>query len=156
MKQQIQIKLLNDKAKLPTKSTESAACYDVIATSINHNERYVEYGLGFSTEIPEGYVGKIFPRSSISNYDLTMCNSVGVIDSDYRGEWKVRFKLAAPNFIYMDSEYIDPDTMPEKLYDVGDKIAQISFEKLTDVEFIESESLMETERGSGGFGSTGN
>lgn len=156
MKQQIQIKLLNDKAKLPTKSTESAACYDVIATSMVHTDRYIEYGLGFSTEIPEGYVGKVFPRSSISNYDLTMCNSVGVIDSDYRGEWKVRFKLASPNFLYMDSEYIDENRMPEKLYNVGDKIAQISFEKLIDVEFIETESLVETERGSGGFGSTGN
>lgn len=156
MKQQIQIKLLNDKAKLPTKSNEFAAGYDVVATSITHTERYIEYGLGFSTEIPQGYVGRIYPRSSISNYDLTMCNSVGTIDSDYRGEWKVRFKLAAPNFIFLDAEHIDESDMPDKLYQVGDKIAQISFEKLTDVEFIEAESLVETERGDGGFGSTGN
>ena len=151
MKEQIQIKLLNDSAKLPTKGTSSAACYDVIATSITHTERYIEYGLGFATVIPEGFVGKIYPRSSLSNYDLSMANSVGVVDSDYRGEWKVRFKLAAPNFILPETENLD-----YKIYEVGDKVAQICFEKLTDVEFIETETLTETERGDGGFGSTGN
>jgi dUTP pyrophosphatase len=152
MKEQIQIKLLNDSAKLPTKGTPSAAYYDVIATSITHTERYIEYGLGFSTIIPEGFVGKIYPRSSLSNYDLSIANSVGVVDSDYRGEWKVRFKLAAPNFLYP----IGIDTLEYKIYQVGDKIAQIGFEKLTDVEFIKTETFTETERGDSGFGSTGN
>lgn len=155
MNPQVQIKLLNENAKLPTKANESDAYYDVVATSINHTERYIEYGLGFSSEFSEDMICHIFPRSSISNYDLIMANAPGTIDSSYRGEWKVRFKLTPPNFIFFDTNEEMESTYVPKIYQVGDKIAQIGFRLKKDVEWIETTALSDTERGDGGFGSTG-
>jgi dUTP pyrophosphatase len=153
-KLKVKIQLTNSKAKIPFKN-DGDNCYDVVATSIRHTPKYIEYGLGFKTELPENVEAVIRPRSSISNKDVTLINSPGTIDSSYRGEWKLRFKLAAPNFLYFklmgqeDPKY-DPD-----IYEVGDKIAQVSFRISNDVEFEETEIEVDTERGSEGFGSTG-
>jgi dUTP pyrophosphatase len=93
---------------------------------------------GIAVEIPEGYVGLIFPRSSISKYDMHLRNSVGVIDSGYRGEIMVKFGFL-------------PDG---KLYSMGDKIAQLIILPYPQITFEEVAELSETERGEGGFGST--
>lgn len=140
---QVKFKKLHADAKLPIKGSEHAACFDVYATSVELDEnRVVTYGLGFSTEIPKGWRGVVVPRSNISKHPWVLANSIGIIDSDYRGEWMVKFKCIS-NFI---------EAVP---YGAGDRIAQIYFEKNTDVQFVEVEELDQTERGAGGFGSTG-
>lgn len=102
---------------------------------------YVSYKTGIALEIPQGYVGLIFPRSSISKTDLTLANSVGVIDSGYRGEISFRFKTTHGN--------------PVK-YKKGDKIGQLVVMSYPKVTLVEVEELSDTERGTGGFGSSGN
>jgi len=93
---------------------------------------------GIAVEIPEGYVGLVFPRSSIAKYDMHMRNSVGVIDSSYRGSILVKFGF-----------------LPEgTLYKMGDKIAQLIILPYPQITFEEVTELSETERGEGGFGST--
>lgn len=83
--------LTETKTELPEKAHETDACADLVATNITFDHKYVEYGTGLKMLPPEGYFGIIFPRSSISQYDLTLANSVGIID-EYTGEWKIRFK----------------------------------------------------------------
>lgn len=139
---QVKFKKLNADAKLPIKGSSSAACFDVYATSVEVNNGVVTYGLGFSTEIPEGWRGVVVPRSNISKHPWVLANSIGIIDSDYRGEWMVKYRCVS-NFI---------EAVP---YGAGDRIAQIYFEKNEDVQFIEVEELDQTERGAGGFGSSG-
>ena len=140
---QVKFKKLHADAKLPVKGSSSAACFDVYATSVEVDEnRVATYKLGFSTEILEGWRGVVVPRSNISKHPWVLANSIGIIDSDYRGEWMVKFKCVS-NFL---------EAVP---YGAGDRIAQIYFEKNEDVQFIEVEELDQTERGSGGFGSTG-
>lgn len=140
----IKIKLVHPNAKLPVKATEEAACFDVFAaeiTKVSHSHYLVN--LGFATEIPKGYKGVIVPRSSITKFfyeKLSIKNSPGQIDSDYRGEWKIVFEC---------DEYL---SFP---YKVGDRVAQIFFEKVIPVEWNTVDSLSDTKRGGGGFGHTG-
>jgi dUTP pyrophosphatase len=98
------------------------------------------YGTGLAVEIPEGMVGLVFPRSSVRNYDIVMSNSVGVIDSGYRGEIMVTF-----NIKFMQSE----------IYDVGDRVAQLLIVPVPLITYAETQELSETTRGTGGHGSTG-
>ena len=136
----VKFKKLTDTAKIPTRQSEHAAGFDLYATSYKFVDGcYVEYGTGIALEIPHGYVGKLYPRSSISNTGLILANSVGIIDSDYRGEIKFRFKP------FSDNNY----------YTVGDRIGQIIIEKLESVKFVESNTLSQTVRDNNGFGSTG-
>jgi len=142
----MEIKIKLDKsASLPVYSSIDAAGMDMVATTINTNENYIEYGTGVYLEIPKGYVGLLFPRSSISKKALTLANSVGVIDSDYRGEIKFRFKFNDDKITKV---------MSSSIYDSGDKIGQLMIIPYPKVEFKQVESLEETERGEGGFGST--
>lgn len=148
----IKFKKLNPDVVLPIPAHEGDAGADVIAMSRTWLDELNcwEYGLGFSTEIPIGYKGIIVPRSSISKYDLIMCNSPGQVDRAYSGEWRVRFKVS--------NEGSDLGAVkisaPHKIYEVGDKIAQIFFEEVLLYHFIETDNLTETTRGDGGFGST--
>ena len=139
----IKVKKLDPNAKLPKFSTEGAVGADLVATSRRIVEEagygYVEYGTGLAFEPEDGYWLEIVPRSSLSKTGLILSNSVGVIDTDYRGEVSFRFK------------YI-PGTAA---YQVGDRIGQIIIRKHIPAEFEEVEDLTETERGSGGYGSTG-
>lgn len=89
---EVKIKKLCPEAIIPTYSTEGAAGMDVTAVNFGGTEKYMEYGTGLSFEIPKGYVLLAFPRSSISKMDLMLKNCVGIIDSDYRGELKLRFQ----------------------------------------------------------------
>lgn len=140
----VNFKKLTSTAKLPVKGSSSAACYDVYATSLRLDDQgMITYGLGFATEIPEGWRGVIVPRSNLAKHKWVMANSVGIVDSDYRGEWMVKMKSVSFN---------PREAAP---YQVGDRVAQIYFEKVVDVAFVEMEELHNTSRGEGGFGSTG-
>lgn len=100
---------------------------------------YIEYGTGLAFEIPETHVMLIYPRSSISNKGLILSNSVGVVDSDYRGEVKFRFKWIKGS----------------NKYNVGDRVGQFMIIPRPIIDLEEVEELSTTERGDGGFGSTG-
>jgi dUTP pyrophosphatase len=155
----LKVKKLNLDATLPTYATDGSNGLDLVATSIiNHKvkernkegrtliEEYVECRTGISVEIPKGYVGLLFPRSSVSKKNLVMANSVGVIDSDYRGEIMMRFKvLEVSSYGAFKDAY---------LYEQGDKIGQLILFQVPKLEVEEVKELGDTERGSGGFGST--
>jgi dUTP pyrophosphatase len=144
---------------LPTKAHESDTCYDLVATNMTHTRNYIEYGTGIHTEIPDGIWGDVRARSSISNHDLVLCNSTGVIDSQYRGEWKLRFKVVRHTrlgfFTRIWDNLVNTFTAP-KIYKVGDKIAQVYFPKRGDVTWTERPINSNSVRGVGGFGSSDN
>lgn len=142
----VKFKKMHENAQLPKYASDGAACMDVVAVSegvkLEQGVSYVEYGLGFAVEVPKGYKLTIKPRSSISNKtDLVLANSPGTVDSDYRGEVMVRFKALKPT--------------GSRRYKIGDRIAQIELEEVIPFEFKEVAKLSETDRGEGGFGSTG-
>jgi len=134
----VKIKKLREDAIVPSYARLGDAGMDVVATSKKVSDKFIEYGTGLSFEVPEGYVMLVFPRSSISKKDLILSNSVGVLDSGYRGELFIRFQ-----------------SMGEEHYEVGDRIAQIMILPYPGIEFEEVGELSETIRGDGGFGSTG-
>ena len=138
----VKIKKLLPNIQTPKYAKNGDAGLDLIATSQSITDLYIEYGTSICIEIPEGYVGLLFPRSSISKYHLCLANSVGVIDSGYRGEIKARFKRTQNN-------------AHESLYNVGDKIVQLLIIPYSNIELEEVDNLTETERGAGGFGSSG-
>lgn len=137
----VKIKKLVENAVIPTYAKKGDAGMDLTATSKTYDEQgNVVYGTGIAVEIPNGYVGLVFPRSSICKTDLLLTNSVGVIDSGYRGEIMAKF-------VYVH--------MHNKKYEIGDRIAQLIIMPYPIIEFVESEELSETERGDGGYGSSG-
>ena len=140
---EVKFKKLVETAKCPVKAHPTDAGADLTAVSREWNKEYGcwIYGTGIATEIPEGYVGLVFPRSSIRKYTLAQCNAVGVIDSSYRGEIMVSYKLTSD---------------VEKIYEVGDKIAQLIILPYPEVSYTEVENLSETDRGENGHGSSGN
>ena len=140
-KVKIKFKKLNKRAEIPFYAKDGDAGMDLIATTLVRTGKFSEYGTDLAVEIPRGYVGLLFPRSSISNTDHFLRNSVGVIDSGYRGEIKLRMSIPA---------------LGEKEYIMGDKVGQLIIMKLPWVEIEEVEELSNTDRGEGGFGSTGN
>lgn len=143
----VRIKIDKEKypeAKLPFKAHKADAGFDLFsATEANYDieHGFYFYDTGIHIEIPEGYVGLIYPRSSISKYQLRLCNSVAVIDSGFSGNIQLRF---------------DPEEFPvTKKYDKGDRIGQLVIMPYPEIEFEEVDELTETERGTGGLGSTG-
>ena len=136
---QVKIKKLNPNAVIPSYAKVGDAGMDLVITDIKgENKLFITYGFGISMEIPEGFMGLIFPRSSIRKTDLVLSNAVGVIDSGYRGEIQVTFKRTGLN-----------------KYEIGDRGAQIIIMPHPIVDFVEVDELTNTERGEGGFGSTG-
>lgn len=96
----VKIKKLEERALLPKKAHKTDAGFDLVATSRVYDEKgCLVYGTGLAFEIPEGYVGLVFPRSSNANKDLLLSNGVGVIDAGYRGEVTFKFK---PSLLYVD------------------------------------------------------
>jgi len=139
---EVKIKKLRGDAVIPIYSKDGDAGLDLTATEIISNTTFdVTYGTGISMEIPKGYVGLVYPRSSIRKYDLTLSNSVGVIDSGYRGEIQVTFKKT--------------NGLDSLKYKTGDRIVQIIIVPYPKVTFVEVDELSKTERDKGGFGSTG-
>lgn len=149
----LKYKLLHKDAVAPEKGTEGSAGFDLTAVSHQWNDKYSfwEYKTGLAIEIPKGYVGYIFPRSSISKKTLSLCNSVGVIDSDYRGEISFRFKETFTPTEVTDGHLNDPDN-----YEELDRIGQLIIMPIPSIEFEEVEELTDTERGKNGYGHTGN
>ena len=144
----VKIKKLNENAVIPTYAKYGDAGMDLVATSKTSDDSgNIVYGTSLSFEIPKGYVGLLFPRSSNAKKDLTLSNSVGVLDSSYRGEVMLKFK----NTITISGQYLECVT-----YKIGDRIGQIIILPYPQIEFEEAEELSETERGNGGYGSTGN
>lgn len=137
----VKIKRLTPNSVIPTYAKEGDAGLDLTATSKFVDESgNVVYGTGLAFEIPQGYVGLVFPRSSNAKKDLWLTNSVGVIDSGYRGE--VMFKYR-------------PVSFKEREYAVGERVGQLIIMPYPHIEFEESDELSESERSTGGYGSSG-
>lgn len=137
----INIKKTNELAIIPKYAHSTDAGMDLVAVSMNETDKYIEYDTGIALEIPKGYVGLVFPRSSVSKLDLVQANSVGVIDSSYRNSIKVRFKKLKDNGVCV--------------YVPGERIAQLIILPYPIIGFNEVEKLSDSDRGLGGFGSTG-
>jgi dUTP pyrophosphatase len=139
----VQIKKLVEHAEIPEYSREGDAGLDLVATDRYHDRDfdYIEYGTGISVKIPQGYVGLVFPRSSISKTPHSLANAVGVIDSNYTGEIKLRFRTAE------DREDLE--------YGVGDRVGQLIIIPYPKVTLEEVSELETTNRGVAGFGSSG-
>jgi dUTP pyrophosphatase len=154
----IQIKKLHPDAVIPNKAHESDAGYDITAIDdgVVDDAGFVQYRTGISVRPDEGYHLEVFPRSSISKYDLSLANSIGLIDNGYRGEILLRFKLATRAVKGpMSSDVFASQYSPYKLYVKGDKIGQIVVRKTVHADFQLLEELDVTSRSVGGFGSTG-
>ena len=143
---EIEIKLLNEFAKMPTRGSTYAAGFDLYAATnyeieiMPHETMKVDTGI--SMAIPEGYFGAIYARSGLAtNKGLRPANCVGIIDSDYRGNVIVA--------LHNDSNYIQK-------VGIGDRIAQLIISPCPEVELVSVLDLNSTDRGAGGFGSTGN
>ena len=142
---EVKIKKLHPNAVIPKYESAGAAGMDLTAIRKTYDDHgNVVYGSGLAFEIPENYVGLLFPRSSNAKKDLILSNSVGVIDSDYRGGVVFKFKMTC-GFI---------DNKEGHAHEVGDRIGQIIIMPYPKIEFVEVDELDETERGNGGFGST--
>lgn len=142
---QVKFKRLSEKAVQPIRATVGSAGFDLTSTHVTTEvsecgQLILVYHTDLAIEIPEGYMGLVFPRSSISKKSLRMCNSVGVIDSDYRGEITSKF-------------IVTTDVIPS-LYREGERFAQLVIVPFMAAEFTEAEELSETERGDSGYGST--
>jgi len=138
----VKIKKLTQYTTVPSYAKDGDAGMDLVATKIISNTASdISYGTDLAMEIPKGFVGLIFPRSSIRKYDLILSNSVGVVDSGYRGEIQAVFKKT--------------NGLDSFVYKVGERIAQIMIIPYPSINFEEVDELSDTERGDGGFGSTG-
>lgn len=175
----VQITKLADNAVIPTYAHPTDAGMDLYATSKTFDEYgNMVIGTGVAVAIPKGYVGLIFPRSSISQHYCYLTNSVGVIDSDYRGE--ITFKFAPRTSesvpqklrnrlrkLFVGASYRSDlkanETVDllnfwgreEQSYQVGDRIGQLIIMPYPQVSFTEVDNLPDSDRGSGGYGSTG-
>jgi dUTP pyrophosphatase len=143
---ELKFKKLSDKAVLPTRAYKSDAGLDLTCTSISTGvnecgQLMLVYHTGLAVEIPQGHVGLLFPRSSINKKSLALTNSVGVIDSGYRGEIMAVFKSTT-------------DVVPA-IYKEGERFCQLVIVAIPEIEVIESDALAETDRGENGYGSSG-
>lgn len=138
----VKVKKLDPNAVIPSYSKVGDAGMDLTITREIENTTFsVSYGFGIAMEIPKGYVGLVFPRSSVRNQDLILSNCVGVIDSGYRGELQATFKKT--------------EGLDSLKYKVGERGAQIIILPYPQVFMTEVPELSDSERGEGGFGSTG-
>ena len=143
----IKIKIVDSRIRMEEigYKSDGAAAIDIYALPTK-NGYFDGYKTGIAVEIPEGYKAHIYPRSSNRKTDCYMANHVGVIDCHYRGEIMVSFKDVNTESVVCEAN---------APYKVGNKIAQICFEKVIEAEFKEVNELSETDRGEGGHGSTG-
>jgi dUTP pyrophosphatase len=138
----VKVKKIHPNAVIPSYSKVGDAGMDLTITSEIENTTFsVSYGFGIAMEIPKGHVGLVFPRSSVRNQDLILSNCVGVIDSGYRGELQATFKKT--------------QGLDSIKYKVGERGAQIIILPYPTIYMTEVPELSDTERGTGGFGSTG-
>jgi len=145
----VKFKRLHPNAVIPAQGTEGDTGFDMVATSMEVKDDYVEYGTGIAVQVQPGYAFETRARSSVSKYDLMLANGVGTIDNGYQGEIKFRFKINRP-------WYRSPfSTKKPKLYNIGDRIGQIMIEKTYKIKWQEVSQFVDvSQRGAGGFGST--
>ena len=143
----VKVKRLDERAVLPERKTDGAACFDIrtlddiYLRTLNASDKATIVHTGLAFEIPEGYHMKVFLRSSVGlNTHLRLANQTGIIDSDYRGELRLLVENPA-------REPVD--------IKAGTRIAQVMIEKNIPTSFSEVKELGETKRGKGGLGSTG-
>lgn len=141
----VKFKKLHDDAKIPSYAHDTDAGLDLTAVSFTQefdksNKLVLVYHTGLAVEIPEGYVGLIFMRSSVSNKSISLTNAVAVIDSGYRGELLLKYKITT-------------DSLPT-IYQPGEKIGQLIIISYPKINPIEAEELSSSDRNEGGFGST--
>lgn len=147
---QAKIKLLHPDAKLPTRGTEKSTGYDITCLGVKTEFYEVvdpvfvyvykhTYNTGLAIQPPEGYDIKLFPRSSIHKKYAWLANSIGLCDEDYRGEYMM---------VFYSFSSIPP-------FEIGDRIGQIVIQKRENIGLVIVDELESTERGEGGFGSTG-
>jgi len=129
-------------ANTPRQIRVGDAGFDLTCVSAKYNNinQYIEYDTGIAVEIPEGHVGLVFPRSSISNTSLSLANSVGVIDSNYRGSIKARFRNTTSNGV---------------IYQIGERCCQLIILQIPSVMFEQVNELSDTNRGEQSYGSSG-
>lgn len=125
----------------PFRADKGSAGFDLYAVDIEEKNGILTVHTGIAVEIPYGYAGFLFPRSSVYKTGLSLANSVGVIDSSYRGEIMCKFRVHDDN---------------ASKYEIGERCCQLVIMPVPDVDYIETEELSETLRGVGGFGSSGN
>ena len=137
----IRIKKLHQDAVIPQYAHFGDAAVDLVAVR-KWEDDYgnICYGTGLAMEIPENHVGLLFPRSSVSKTNLRLCNAVGVIDAGYRGEVMLKFHKVAGS----------------REYEVGDRVGQLMLVPIPSIQFVQVTNLPQSDRGLGGFGSTGN
>jgi dUTP pyrophosphatase len=138
----VKCKRLTENAIIPTYAKDGDAGLDLTVTTISSNTTSdVTYKFGISIEIPNGYVGLLFPRSSVRKFELFLTNCVGVIDSGYRGEIEATFKKT--------------NGLDSHSYKVGERAVQLIILPYPQVKMVESDELSTTDRGDGSYGSTG-
>ena len=148
----VKVKKLNNSAVIPSYAKNGDAGLDLTAISKFFDEcGNICYGIGLPFEIPQGYVGLVFPRSSVSKKQLNLANAVAVIDSGYRGEVIMKFKPS----LALDRGQCVTDRLTYGTYNVGDRVAQMIIMPYPNIEFEETDELSVTERNDGGYGSTG-
>jgi dUTP pyrophosphatase len=140
----VNFKKIHPGVPTPKYARPGDACIDLtaVAVEVNTEHDYIEYKTGIAVEIPDGFVGLMYPRSSVTNHFLMMKNSVGVIDSGYRGELKVRFQSTFPG-------------LDENIYVIGDRVAQLLILPIPQIEIEIVDELSDSVRGTGGYGSSG-
>lgn len=141
---EIKIKKLHEKAVIPQYAKGGDAGVDLTITDIEEKNEFFEVKFGLAVEIPQGYFGMIVSRSGVTKMNHMLKNGVGIIDSGYRGELVARFKKVKFE-----------DGSQEKIYQVGERAAQLLIIPYPYIFFKEVEELSETERGGFGFGSSG-
>ena len=135
----VNIKKLHPDAVIPKYAKPGDAGLDLTAVDVDADGSTLTYKTGLAVEIPPWHVGLLFPRSSVYKTGQTLTNCVGVIDSGYRGEIMLKYTL---------SPY-------QREYDIGDRVGQLIIMPYPRIDFQEVEKLIPTERGDGGYGSTG-
>lgn len=139
----VKIKKLHENAVIPRYMTVGDAGLDLTAISKSYDEHgNIVYGTGLAFEVPKGFCMLLFPRSSNSRTDLVLSNSVGLVDSGFRGEVLVKF-----GYYRGDSN--------TAVYKIGDRVAQALILPYPEIKFEEVEELSQTERQDGSYGSTG-
>ena len=150
----VNIKKLHPDAVIPSYAKEGDAGMDLTAISKTDDEfGNTIYGTGLSFEVPENYFMILVPRSSNHKTDLLLTNHCGIVDSGYRGEVMFKFRNLG---IYVNPQKEEDSTfkyLPE--YEIGDRIGQLIIMPYPKVAFEEAEELSSSERGEGGYGSTG-
>ena len=139
----IKFKKLSENAIIPKYATEGSNGLDITAIEVTEDPLYTEYKTGLAVELPKGYMGLLVPRSSVSITTLSLANCVGIIDQDFRGE--IRFRYRRLNL-----------QMPTRAYNIYERVGQLVIVPSPKFVILEAKELSDTTRGTGGFGSTSN